>query len=64
MQNLRLREVAAERQQARPGYARRLPAHNLHMARLRLPDGSRMAGHPLRQLDFGRRDGVLVAATE
>ena len=62
VQNLRLREVAAERQQARPGYARRLPAHNLHMARLRLPDGSRMAGHTLRQLDFGRRDGVLVAA--
>ena len=63
LQNLRSREVKARCEgPGRPGYAGRLMSRDLHLAQLELPEDSLWAGHTLRELDFGRREGVLIAA--
>lgn len=63
LQNLRSREVKARSERGgRPGYAARLTSRNLHLTQLELPEGSRWGGRTLRELDFGRREGVLIAA--
>ena len=61
--NLRQREtVARQNGDAMPHYARRLAAHNLHIAHLDLPDNTLWAGRCLADLNFSHNDGVLVAA--
>lgn len=63
LQNLRSREVKARSEGGgRPGYAARLTSRNLHLTQLELPEGSLWGGRTLRELDFGRREGVLIAA--
>ena len=63
LQNLRSREVKARSERrGRPGYAARLTSRNLHLTQLELPEGSLWGGRTLRELDFGRREGVLIAA--
>lgn len=63
LQNLRQREVLQRSAAARnPGYAGRLLSHNVHIARLDIPAGSRWAGESLRHLAFGRTDRVMIAA--
>lgn len=61
VQNLRRREEL-ERNGQRPRYAGRLLSHNVHIARLELPDATRWAGKTLRELAFGERDHVMIAA--
>lgn len=61
--NLRNRDEMARRESAgKPGYARRLRAHDIHMERVRVPSRSLWAGHRLSDLDFSNRNGVTVAA--
>lgn len=64
LQNLRSRDVKARREAhaGEPGYAGRLTSRNIHIASLEVPDLSAWAGHPLRELGFSHRDGVMIAA--
>lgn len=62
-QNLRSREIRDQREGRNgPAYAGRLLSHAIHLAQLEIPDNSRWAGQTLRQLDLGRKDGVMIAA--
>lgn len=63
LQNLRSREVR-DRAAGKhgPAYAGRLQRRDVHIARLEIPDNSLWGGQTLRQLDFSRRDGVMIAA--
>lgn len=62
LQNLRSREVKKRAETiSRPGYAGRLEARDLHIARLEMPADTLWAGKSLRQLGFGH-DGVMVAS--
>lgn len=60
--NLRQREAKAQRAARATAYAGHLAARDLHFARLVVPVGSQWGGKSLMDLDFTRRDGVLVAA--
>lgn len=63
LQNLRSRETLARSDSAKqPGYAGRLTSRNIHIAKLDVPDDSAWAGKRLRELEFGHRDGVMIAA--
>ena len=58
--NLRQREWKAAAR--RPGYARTLDRHDLHLSQLVLPNNSAWGGLTLAQLNFGQTDGVMIAA--
>lgn len=60
LHNLRSREIKARAH--RPGYANTLRRHDVHLAQLALPDESAWGGQTLSQLDFGRKDNVMIAA--
>lgn len=63
LQNLRSREVKARAgNSAHPSYAGRLLSRDVHIAELDVPENSRWGGQTLSQLDFSRRDGVMIAA--
>lgn len=63
LQNLRLREIKAQREGRNgPAYAGRLLSHAIHLAQLEVPDNSDWAGHSLRELDFGKKNSVMIAA--
>ena len=63
VQNLRSREVKQQNEApGRPSYAGRLLSHNMHFAQIQLPDNTRWGGMTLRELDLGRKDGVLITA--
>lgn len=63
VQNLRSREEReTSANSSRPGYAHRLLSHNMHMAQILIPAGSKVEGRTLRSLDFSKKYNVLVAA--
>lgn len=63
MQNLRSREEHERHGgSGEPGYAGRLTSRDIHIAELDLPEGSAWAGKHLRELDFAKQDGVMIAA--
>ena len=62
LQNLRLREMLAHKDDTEPSYAHRLTSHNIHIAELDVPDDSAWAGRRLKELGFSHHDGVMIAA--
>ena len=58
--NLRMRDFKSA--QARPAYARRLYAHDVYTVVMEVPQNSKWAGKTLRDLNFSRVDGVMIAA--
>ncbi len=60
-QNLVRREVVSA-QRGDMAYARRLQSHDLHIARLTLPDNSSWGGKSLMELQIGGQDNVLIAS--
>lgn len=62
LQNLRLREMLAHKDDTEPSYANRLTSHNIHIAELDVPDDSAWAGRRLKELGFSHHDGVMIAA--
>jgi CPA2 family monovalent cation:H+ antiporter-2 len=60
--NLSLRERQQNSKNSRPGYARRLQRHDMHMAKIVLPADTTWGGKTLQQLEIGRSGGVLIAA--
>lgn len=63
LQNLRARNLQAEiAGKVKPLYASHLLSRDIHMAELTVPDNSRWAGCCLKDLDFGHRDGVMIAS--
>jgi len=60
LHNLRSREIKA--QARRPGYENTLRRHDVHLAQLALPEDSAWGGRTLSQLDFGRKNNVMIAA--
>ena len=61
-QNMRLRQMDGQAHSNGPAYARRLGRHDMHIAQVILPDNSLWGGKMLRDLDFSRTDGILIAA--
>lgn len=62
LKNLRSRETLQRAGEVSPYYAGRLLSHNMHLARLQLPQDSAWGGQSLSHLEIGRKDGVIVAA--
>ncbi len=60
LHNFRYREVRANAR--RPGYENTLRRHDVHLSQLSLPEGSMWGGRTLQDLNFGHRDGVMIAA--
>ena len=60
LHNFRYREVRANAR--RPGYENTLRRHDVHLSQLSLPEGSMWGGRTLQELNFGHRDGVMIAA--
>lgn len=61
-QNMRLRQIDRQAHSNGPAYARRLQRHDMHIAQVTLPDNSLWGGKRLRDLNFSRTDGILIAA--
>lgn len=60
LHNFRYRELSARAR--RPGYENILLRHDVHLSQLSLPEGSMWGGRTLQELNFGHRDGVMIAA--
>lgn len=63
LQNLRSRDLQAEvHGKVKPLYTNHLLSRDIHLADLEIPDNSCWAGLSLRELDFGHKEGVMIAS--